>query len=153
MTLLIILAAKYLIFIIALGAAAAVGVAVRGGRRELLWVLGVALPLGYALARLAGLFFAHQQPFALEGFTPLIPHDVDNAFPSDHTVIAGVFASVAFLADKRVGIALWVLTLLVGAARVSAGLHYPIDILAAALLALLATLAAWGVVKATKGVY
>lgn len=103
---------------------------------RLVYTLAVALPLGYALARLAGLFFAHQQPFAEQGFEPLIPHAIDNSFPSDHVLIGGVFASVAFLADRRVGLLLWVLTLLVGLCRMLAGLHYGVDIMAAAVLAL-----------------
>lgn len=105
-------------------------------RMRLVYTLAVALPLGYALARLAGLFFAHQQPFAEQGFEPLIPHAIDNSFPSDHVLIGGVFASVAFLADRRVGLLLWVLTLLVGLCRMLAGLHYGVDIMAAAVLAL-----------------
>ena len=142
MTLFTVFAAQYLIYAVALGGALAVGWGVRRGRRELLWIVAIALPLGYALARLAGLFYSHYQPFAEQGFEPLIPHAIDNAFPSDHTVIAGVFSTVAFLADRRAGMVLWAMTLLVGAGRIAAGLHWPIDIVAACVLALLAVAAA-----------
>ncbi len=146
MTPLIIFGAKYLIIAVALAGAAAVAFA--GERRNrLMIVLVVALPLGYALARLAGLFYAHYQPFAVGGFEPLIPHEVDNSFPSDHVLIGGVFASVAFLADRRVGLVLWVLALLVGLARMLAGLHYGVDVLAAAILAVFAVCAAYWVLK------
>ncbi len=120
-------------------------------RIKLVYLLAVALPLGYALARLAGLFFIHNQPFAIEGFEPLVPHAVDNAFPSDHTVISGVFALTAFLANRRIGLVLWTLTLLVGVARVSAGLHYPVDIIVGALLALVAVFIAHKVVLSVVG--
>lgn len=137
MTPLIIFGAKYLIVIIAL--IAAFHIFLNKERRIKLGVLLLlALALGYALARLAGLFFQHHQPFAVEGFAPLVPHDVDNAFPSDHTLISGVFASVAFLADRRAGLVLWAFALLVGLARMLAGLHYGVDVLAAAVLALAA---------------
>ena len=136
---LIIFGAKYLVFAIIALAVLAVVVC---KSKEQWFNFGVlvllALAAGYALARLAGLLFAHPQPFAAEGFEPLIPHATDNSFPSDHTLIGGVFASVAFLADRRVGLALWILTLLVGLSRMLAGLHYPIDILAAAVLAAVA---------------
>ena len=135
MTELIIFGAKYLVAAIML--CGAVTLAFAGERRRrLTYVLAIALPLGYALARLAGLFFAHNQPFAVDGFEPLIPHNIDNSFPSDHVLIGGVFASVALLADRRVGLVLWALTLLVGFARMLAGLHYGVDVLAAAVLAL-----------------
>src|SRR3989338_11102220 len=143
---LIVFGAKYLVVFVALGSALVLAFA--GERRaRLVYTLAIALPLGYALARLAGLLFAHPQPFAVEGFEPLLPHAVDNAFPSDHTLISGIFASVAFLADRRVGLALWVLALLVGLSRMLAGLHYSVDVAAAAVLA---GAAGWAADRALK---
>jgi len=136
-----IFAAEKLVAFIMLGSVAVITFA--GERRiKLIYILMVALPLGYALARLAGLLFSHNQPFAVDGFEPLIPHAVDNSFPSDHTVISGVFSLTAFLANRHIGLVLWALTLLVGAARVSAGLHYPVDIVVGVLLALVAVFVA-----------
>ena len=135
MTELIIFSAKYAVAVVMLGGAVTLAFAGER-RRRLTYVLAIALPLGYALARVAGLFFAHNQPFAVEGFEPLIPHAIDNSFPSDHVLIGGVFASLTFLADHRVGLVLWAFTLLVGLSRMLAGLHYGVDVLAAALLAL-----------------
>jgi len=142
MTALIIFGAKYLIHIVVLGGAVAIAM-VGERRKRLTWTLAIALPLGLALARLAGLFFSHHQPFAVEGFEPLVWHDVDNAFPSDHVAVGGVFASVAFLADRRIGLVLWAFALLVGLARMLAGVHYGVDVLAAAILALVAVFVAY----------
>jgi undecaprenyl-diphosphatase len=134
---LIIFGTKYLVYVIVL--VAVVHVLLNKERRAELGVVALlALALGYALARLAGFLFSHHQPFAEQGFEPLVPHAIDNSFPSDHTLISGVFASVAFLADRRVGLALWALTLLVGLSRMLAGLHYSVDIFAAAVLAVAA---------------
>ncbi len=152
MTTLIVFGAKYLIYAIAVGALAAT--LWRPERRvRLFWTLVIALSLGYALARLVGLLYSHPQPFAAEGFTPLVPHTVDNAFPSDHTVIGGVFASVATLADWRTGALLWVLALVVGTSRVAAGLHYPVDIIAAVPLAIIAVWIAGVAVRYAFGAF
>lgn len=137
MTALVIFGAKYLVAVVMLSGAITLTFAGEQ-RRRLTYTLAIALPLGYALARLAGLFYAHSQPFAAEGFEALVPHAVDNSFPSDHVGLGGVFASVAFLADRRAGLLLWALALLVGLSRELAGLHYAVDILAAAVLALFA---------------
>src|SRR3989344_5275134 len=145
MTELIVFGAKYLVVVVMLGGALVLAFAGER-RRRLTYVLVVALPLGYALARLAGLFFAHNQPFAVEGFEPLVPHAVDNSFPSDHVALGGIFASLAFLVDRRVGLVLWAFTLLVGLSRMLAGLHWGVDIAAAALLALVAVFVAHKVV-------
>jgi undecaprenyl-diphosphatase len=141
---LIIFSAQYLIFVLVV--AAAVLIYMSGRRKQLALTLIVALPLAYALARIAGLLFAHEQPFAAEGFEPLIPHEIDNSFPSDHVALAGVFASVGFLAHRYAGLVLGALTLLIGASRMAAGLHYSVDVVMGVAIALLATaLAAWAV--------
>ena len=131
---LIIYGAKYLIYIIVF---VAVGAVLVSPHRQRLALLGVvALVVGYALARIVGIFYSHPQPFVVDGVTPLIPHAVDNAFPSDHALVAGVCATVAWLADYRVGAVLWVGAVLVGGARVLAGLHYTVDIVTSIVLSL-----------------
>lgn len=90
-------------------------------------ILG-ALALAYTLGRIAGLFYYHEQPFAVLQFTPLIPHEIDNAFPSDHALVAGVLAGIASLYNRGLGVLLWMLAVGVGAGRVMAGVHYPLDI-------------------------
>lgn len=145
---LVIFGAKYLIYIVVLTAVAAVLISPQ--RSRLAPFAALALALGYALARIAGLFWGHQQPFALEGSPPLVPHAVDNAFPSDHMLLGGVLAFVGYLFDWRFGVVLFVLTLGVGVARVAAGLHYPIDILAALVLAAVALSGAYAALRFLK---
>ena len=107
-------------------------------RKRFVFLVALSLLLAYIFARIAGLFYQHIQPFALEGFEPLIPHAVDNAFPSDHVVLTGALATVAFLYSRWLGVGLWALALGIGLARVWAGLHYPVDILAGAVLSVIA---------------
>lgn len=145
MTPLIIFGAKYLVALVMLCGAVTLTFAGEQ-RRRLTYIIAIALPLCYVLARLAGLFYAHNQPFAVGGFEPLIPHAVDNSFPSDHVALAGVFSSIAFLGNPRVGLVLWALTLVVGLSRMLAGLHYGADVLVAAVLALFAVFVAHKVV-------
>lgn len=102
----------------------------------------IALPLAWVLARVAGLFFYHEQPFAAQGFEPLVPHEVDNSFPSDHTAMATVFAALAYVYGRWFGIFLAAGTLFIGLSRVMVGLHYPIDILTAVVLGVGAVLVA-----------
>lgn len=95
----------------------------------------ISIPVAEGIAKLAGLFYSHIQPFAAGGYTPLVPHAIDNSFPSDHVVIAATIASVVFVYNRRAGLILWVMALCVGAARVAAGLHYPLDIAVSAVIA------------------
>ena len=127
---LIVFCGKYLIYIAALALAAYWLLTPRPIKIELALTALIALPLAYALARVAGQFFSHQQPFATEGFAPLIPHAVDNAFPSDHATAMAVLSEIGFAYNRWLGAVLALLAIAVGFARVLAGLHYPIDIVA-----------------------
>ena len=103
-------------------------------RWDLLHTVLVALPLAYLLARLAGMLYGHPQPFVLEGFEPLVPHEVNNAFPSDHVALTSVVATLALWHNRLLGIALSVVVALIAASRILAGLHYPLDVLVGAAL-------------------
>lgn len=110
------------------------------------WLL-FSLPLTHLLSRLAGHFYYSTRPFVAGQFAPLIAHAADNGFPSDHTLLlAALAAAASFLGarngfDRRVTIALWLITALVGWARVAAGLHHWIDIIGAIATALVSAAA------------
>lgn len=96
------------------------------------------LPVAWLLARAAGMLFGHEQPFAVLGFEPLVPHDVDNSFPSDHTALGFALGGSVFFYHRAAGMVLIVATMLVGASRVAAGLHYPVDIVVGAIIGIVA---------------
>lgn len=97
------------------------------------------LALTYVLGRLAGYLFYNPRPFVVGHFTPLVAHAANNGFPSDHTLLLGALAAVGTVWNRPLGAFLWALALIVGAARVYAGIHHPIDILGSILLAIFAT--------------
>lgn len=139
MTGLIIFSATYLVALVALVCIAALVVS---RRIELVYTLMLALAIGWGIARILGLFISHTQPFDVGGFEPLIPHEVNNSFPSDHTLVSGIAAAIAWLHSRSIGALLFASALLVGTARVAAGLHYPVDIAASLVLAVCAVWAA-----------
>ena len=138
MDFIIIFCAKYLIWIaLALAGYFFLSASPEGKRR--LVVLGlVALPLAYVVALAAGKVFYDPRPFVSGGFEPLIPHAADNGFPSDHALLLSAIASVFLFADRKKSVSLWALALVVGAARVLAGVHHPLDIAGSILISLVA---------------
>lgn len=141
---LIIFCAKYLLFVMAIAMAAYWALSPRVNKVELALAAVAALPLAYGLARLAGMLFSHAQPFSVYHYEPLISHEVDNSFPSDHSAAAGVLAGLASLYNRALGILMWVLALGVAAGRVLSGLHYPVDAVAGLMLGgLCAALSYW----------
>src|ERR1700733_7020797 len=105
----------------------------------------VVLPVTYILGKIIGAFLYDPLPFVQNDTTPLIAHAANNGFPSDHVLLAGAIASVVFAYNRPLGIILWILAIVVGVARVLAGGHHPVDVIAAALIAVLVAWASWRV--------
>lgn len=79
------------------------------------------------------------RPFHLNGFDPLtltVPYD--GSFPSTHTAAAFAMAVSIFSHDKKVGLLYLIMAGLVGVARIVANVHYPTDIIAGAIVGLIA---------------
>ena len=76
------------------------------------------------------------RPFVAEAgvIHQLVTHARDSSFPSDHAAAAFAIASVFLALRRRLGLVILALALLVSAARLYAGLHYPSDVAAGALV-------------------
>ena len=95
----------------------------------------VSLILAEVAGKVAGMIHYNQQPFAsLRDVNQLIEMEVNNSFPSDHTIIFFTMA-VTFWLFKRKHTYLWILLAgVVGFSRIWAGVHYPADILVGVIL-------------------
>lgn len=74
-------------------------------------------------------FFYHRpRPFLVLQEVHQLLRDSAYSFPSGHASFFFAAAIVLFAYDKRWGVSFFVLGVLVSAARVAAGVHYPSDI-------------------------
>lgn len=112
-------------------------------------VLGGIISL--ALAKLSGQLISHQQPFITDGFEPLIHHEADNSFPSDHTLLAAYLAFAVMTKRQKIGLALLAVAILIGTCRHLAGVHHVVDIAASFGLALVGAVAAYWLTKKVFG--
>jgi len=98
----------------------------------------LAIPVGVATAvsEVISRVYARERPFiAMHDIRLLVPHSADGGMPSHHVVFMASTAFMVYLLNKRLGIVLIVLSLISGVGRISAGIHYPSDVLVAFLLA------------------
>ncbi len=151
MNVVIVVVAQYF-FLISVAVTAAVWIRQPSRGKLTLAIAGVAGGLaGLGLISLAGALYYDPRPFVVEHIHPLFAHAADNGFPSDHAALTMFLAVCVWFCSRRWGLVLAVNALLVGAARVLAHVHSPLDILAGYLIgataAALASLAAPAIVR------
>ena len=129
-------AANYLWYVIIGIAAIYFLIQSRPEQKRVLIFAALVLALVYIVSLLGGALYNDPRPFIVAHFVPLIPHKANNGFPSDHVLWSASTAAIIFLSNKYLSVILWLLTILVGAARVYVGVHHPIDIVGSMLMAI-----------------
>ena len=80
--------------------------------------------------------YYHPRPFVMEVGRTLIYHAPNGSFPSDHMLIfSSITFSYLFSAQRKLGAFLLIMAWLVAWSRVYLGVHFPLDMLGAFLLA------------------
>lgn len=103
----------------------------KGGARDTFIIFSAA---GAAWGLSLGLktFFSEVRPFAaLEAITPLVSvgsFDGSGAFPSGHTAFLASIVGSLYFYHHRAAYGLALVPLIIGFARVAAGVHWPIDV-------------------------
>jgi undecaprenyl-diphosphatase len=95
---------------------------------ELLVRLVVGGVLALALSNLGAHLYYDTRPFVTEHVKPLFAHAPDNGFPSDHALLTSFLAFTVLLYSRKMGAVLLGIAVAVGAARVAAHVHTPVDI-------------------------
>lgn len=91
--------------------------------------------LAWVVAQFIKTLMPMQRPFVLNNLPTLtLTVPGDGAFPSAHTATAFALAVTIWLHNKKVGTLYLLLALAVGIGRIFANVHYPLDIVAGAIL-------------------
>lgn len=116
-------------------------------RKSLIILTLLAFSIDFLLAKLLGFVISSPRPFVTEHVHPLIAHVADNGFPSDHTLLTMTIAAIIFTINKKFGIIMGVLAVIVGTSRILAHIHHPIDVLGAIIIAILSVTFSWYILK------
>ena len=105
-----------------------------------LFVTLIALGIG----QLIGLVYVHPRPFMIPLGYSFAPHFADTSFPSDHGILFFSVSLALMLAGVRLlGAAVFVVGLMVAWSRVYLGIHFPLDMLGALLVASVSSMMVW----------
>lgn len=95
--------------------------------------------IAYCIALIAGRLYFDLRPFLQFHFKPLIEHDADNGFPSEHVLFVAIVAAVVTVFNKRLSVFLWICTLMIAFAMVYVGVHHYGDVVASLRIAAITT--------------
>jgi len=84
-------------------------------------------------------FYYIPRPFVNSNIVPLISHEATGSFPSGHAAFFFALAMSVYFHHKRWSILFFAGALLIGLARVIAGIHWPLDILAGAVIGVISS--------------
>ncbi|AAK80350.1 undecaprenyl-diphosphatase [Clostridium acetobutylicum] len=79
------------------------------------------------------------RPFVFNKVHLLYPHKTTSSFPSDHAVITLCMALGIFKVNKPLGKVMILLSIIVGFSRIYVGHHYPLDVIAGFILAIISS--------------
>ena len=80
------------------------------------------------------------RPYYVLDYTPLIPPVGDPSFPSGHTSASFAAATAIYAINKKWGIAAYAFAAVMGFSRLYLGVHFPTDVLAGALVGIVAAM-------------
>lgn len=133
--------ASFLIWIMFAGLLVLWAIDGRIKKEQVLHALFAAI-LAWLIAQMVKNLFPALRPFEADGTSPLtmtIPSD--SSFPSGHSAAAFGLSVAIWLHARKTGYFYLFLAVLVGAARVYANVHYPLDIVGGAFLGVVVALA------------
>ena len=97
--------------------------------------------LAWILAWIIKSIFPTHRPFQLNGEEAFVIIPLTNgAFPSGHTATAFAIAVTIWKHDRKMGIIYILSAVIVGISRVLANVHYPVDVIAGAILGITTSL-------------
>jgi undecaprenyl-diphosphatase len=115
--------------------------------RMLVLSLGSAVLARFGIVELIRFFHERTRPFVENNVNLLLTHSATSSFPSGHAAFFFALSTVVYLYNKKTGFLFLLTSLLISVSRVFAGMHWPSDVLAGAVIGVIV---GWLVVKVFK---
>ena len=126
--------------------------------KKRLYILAEALAAAifsrFVITEIIRFFYHTERPFeTMPGVKQLIEHSTGGSFPSGHAAFFFAIAATIFIYNKRWGSLFLMTSIVMGIGRVAANLHWPVDILGGAVIAIVSSIVVHYFAKKTKDRY
>lgn len=113
---------------------------------------GLTVLLGMLTSYSISLFYYHSRPFVQGLGTQLVEHAPDASFPSDHTTFIFCIAIMLLFnkSTRSLAYVLSAISLISGVSRVYVGVHFPLDIIGAILVAIVSSIVVFSLQRQTE---
>ncbi len=91
----------------------------------------------FVLTEVIRFFWHRARPFVDNQVNSLLVHEATGSFPSGHAIFYFALSTVVYFYNKKLGIVFLISSFLISISRVFAGVHWPSDVLAGALLGII----------------
>ena len=99
-------------------------------------VAGMGVGIANAAVKITNAFYFRHRPFDTYEVNLLFYPPTDSSFPANPVAITIAMATGVWMANRKIGAAMFVVALIYGFSRVYAGVFYPLDVLGGALIGL-----------------
>lgn len=115
--------------------------------KTIIFSVSAAVVAKFGFAELIRLFWSRSRPFIDHNVNLLFEKVNEPSFPSGHASFFFALSTVIYFKNKKVGILFYAASFLISISRVFAGVHWPSDILAGAVVGVFS---GWTVMKLAK---
>ena len=99
-------------------------------------VAGMGVGIANAIVKTINAFYFRPRPFDSHEVSLLFYPPTDSSFPANPVAITAAMAAGVWMANRKIGAVMFVVTLIYGFSRVYAGVFYPLDVVGGAVIGL-----------------
>ena len=149
--------AVYLIFVMIVAVLVFAGIWAQKNRQQASFVLVLSVASGFVarvvIAEPVRILAARARPYeVLPVVRQLVDHAMGHSFPSGHATLAFAIAAAVFSVHRKAGVVFLGIAGVISVSRVIAGVHWPIDVLAGAVLGMVSTWVVYRVITQNGGI-
>ena len=128
------------------------GEAMRELHQRGVMLTGIGVGVANVVVKITNLFYFRHRPFDDLDVQLLFYTPTDSSFPANPVAIAFAMATGVWMANRKIGTAMYVIASFYGFSRLYAGVFYPLDVVGGALIGVGATYLAYRTLKAIEPV-